>query len=426
MTETTSTPSVNHASQPDHPRVVAARQRLERLEGFLRQDPRNNALLIDAFETALACGEWARAEFHLKHAQALQLDALAWQLREGDFWLAQQDYEQALTVLASLNAVPNPPPGFRNVLLHNLAYIDLKRDRLADCIERLAPTLEAQSSQEASAPASVDGIQPSVAVRALQQLWLRALHREGQFDRAMAWAVDAEQKERIDPQAAGVASLIAIDAEDFAAARRWAALSLADGSPNDRPTETLVAQASLALAARDAEQASNFADAALQRHPGDGRALSTKGLAALLGNDLLGAMDAFHRALAVMGEHIGTWHGLGWTQILSGQLAEAHASFETALELDRNFAESHGGLAVVLAMQSKREQAQEHAELALRLDKSNVSGRYAQALLSGDVKDAKDLQRLARRLLGGRTAPLGGDMGQIFAEEPAPVQAKDA
>lgn len=425
MTETTSTPSANHASQPDHPRVVAARQRLERLEGFLRQDPRNNALLIDAFETALACGEWARAEFHLKHAQALQLDALAWQLREGDFWLARQDYEQALTVLDSLNAVPNPPPGFRDVLLHNLAYIDLKRDRLADCIERLAPVLEAQSSK-ASDPASVDGTQPSVAVRALQQLWLRALHREGQFDRAMAWSVDAEQKGRIDTQAAGVASLIAIDAEDFAAARRWAALSLADGSPNDRPTETLVAQASLALAARDAEQASNFADAALQRHPGDGRALSTKGFAALLGNDLRGAMDAFQRALAVMGEHIGTWHGLGWTQILSGQLAEAHASFEAALELDRNFAESHGGLAVVLAMQSKREQAQEHAELALRLDKSNVSGRYAQALLSGDVKDANDLQRLARRLLGGRTAPLGGDMGQMFAEESAPVPPKDA
>lgn len=425
MTETNSTPSAIHASQPDHPRVVAARQRLERLEGFLRQDPRNNALLIDAFETALACGEWARAEFHLKHAQALQLDVLAWQLREGDFWLAQQDYEQALTVLESLNAVPNPPPGFRDVLLHNLAYIDLKRDRLVDCIERLAPALEAQSAQ-ASDPASVDGTQPSVAVRALQQLWLRALHREGQFDRAMAWSVDAEQKGRIDPQAAGVASLIAIDAENFAAAQRWAALSLADGSPNDRPTETLVAQASLALAARDAEQASNFADAALQRHPGDGRALSTKGFAALLGNDLRGAMDAFQRALAVMGEHIGTWHGLGWTQILSGQLPEARATFETALELDRNFAESHGGLAVVLAMQSEPEQAHEHAELALRLDKGNVSGRYAQALLSGDVKDANDLQRLARRLLGGRTAPLGGDMGQIFAEVPAPVPRKDA
>ncbi|MFS2048880.1 tetratricopeptide repeat protein, partial [Variovorax sp. CT11-76] len=147
---------------------------------------------------------------------------------------------------------------------------------------------------------------------------------------------------------------------------------------------------------------------------------STRGFAALLANDLAGASEAFRRALAAMGRHIGTWHGQGWTQILQGQLAEARRSFETAIALDRNFGESHGGLAVVLAMQGEREQAQAQAELALRLDKANVSGRYAQALLSGDVKDAKDLQRLARRLLGGRSAPLGGDMGQMFVDAGAP------
>lgn len=389
--------------------LSAARQRLDRLDGFLREDPSNNALLIDAFETALSCGEWERARFHLQHGQTLLDEPLAWRLREGDFWLAQQRYDQALEVLEALANAPAPPPGFTEVLLHNLAFIELRRGRYADCIARLAPTLESHG-RAGQGPDN----HPMIAARALQQLWLRALHHDGQIDRAMAWAQQAEQQGSLDVQAAGIASLIAIDASDFAAAQRWSAGSLSEGSPAGHPVESLVTQASIALAARDAVRAVQFADAALQRQPGDGRAWSTRGFAALLANDLSAAHAAFVKAVSSMAQHIGTWHGLGWTQILQGDLEGARSSFDTALTLDRNFAESHGGLAVVLAMQSQRQAAQEHAELALRLDKANLSGRYAQALLSGEVKDAKDVQRFARRLLGGRVGPLGEDMGDIF------------
>lgn len=390
--------------------LSATRQRLDRLDGFLREDPANNALLIDAFETALSCGEWERARFHLQHGQTLRDEPLAWRLREGDFWLAQQRYDEALEVLKALAHTPAPPPGFNEVLLHNLAFIELRRGRYADCIGRLAPTLESQTGTGQRA-----GDQPPAATRALQQLWLRALHHDGQIDRGMAWARQAEQQGRLDVQAAGIASLIAVDASDFAAAQRWSAASLNEGSPAEHPVESLVTQASIALAARDAGRAAQFADAALQRQPGDGRAWSTRGFGALLANDLAAAQGAFLKAVSAMPQHIGTWHGLGWTQILQGDLDAARGSFDTALALDRNFAESHGGLAVALAMQSQRQAAQEHAELALRLDKANVSGRYAQALLSGEVKDAKDVQRFARRLLGGRAGPLGGDMGDMFS-----------
>jgi tetratricopeptide (TPR) repeat protein len=403
--------STSSAVPHDDPRLVTARQRLDRLDGYLRSDPRNNTMLIDAFETALSCQEWERAEFHLRHAQSLQTDGLAWQLREGDFWLAQERYDDAQSVLEALRNTATPPPGFADVVLHNLAFIDMRRGRPDLCIERLAPTLET-SAQEGS---SASG-QAAIAERSLQQVWLRALHHDNQLDRAMTWSLANEQHSRLDPQVAGVAGLIAIDAADFAAAQRWSAMSLANGNASDHPVETFVTQASLALAERNAERARQFVEAALQRNPGDGRAWSTWGFAALLGGDFDAAVGAFQRSLAVMGQHVGTWHGLGWAQALQNRLPAARATFEAALNLDRNFAESHGGLAVVLAMQSDREKAQEHSEVALRLDPANVSGRYAQALLSGEVKDAKDLQRLARRLLGGRSLPLGGDMGEIFAQ----------
>lgn len=403
-------------TDPNAPFVFAARQRLDRLDGFLRDDPSNNALLIDAFETALSCGEWERASLYLKQGRTLHAEPLAWRLREGDFWLAQQRYDEALEVLETLTNTPQPPAGFAEVLLHNLAFIELRHGRYADCIARLAPVLEASN-----AAVGAESERPLIATRALQQLWLRALHRDGEISRAMAWTLQAEQQRRLDAQAAGIASLIAVDASDFAAAQRWSAASLGDGAQAASPVEGLVTQASLALAARDAARATYFADAALQRQPGDGRAWSTRGFASLLANDLPAAHSAFLQALSAMAQHIGTWHGMGWTQILQGDLAGAYTSFDTALALDRNFAESHGGLAVVLAMQSLHKEAKEQAELALRLDKSNLSGRYAQALLSGEVKDTQDLKRLARRLLGGRAGPLGGDMADLVSPSAAPT-----
>lgn len=164
------------------------------------------------------------------------------------------------------------------MVLHNLAFIDMRRGRPDLCIERLAPTLET-SAQEGS---SASG-QAAIAERSLQQVWLRALHHDNQLDRAMTWSLANEQHSRLDPQVAGVAGLIAIDAADFAAAQRWSAMSLANGNASDHPVETFVTQASLALAERNAERARQFVEAALQRNPGDGRAWSTWGFAALLG-----------------------------------------------------------------------------------------------------------------------------------------------
>jgi len=406
-THTSSTSDVSVSAPGSQARLQALRDRHERLESYLRSDPGNNALLIDAFETAIACGAWERAAFHLQHALTLHTDTLAWRLREGDLWLAQEQYDQALEVLEALAGTPNPPAGFSDVVLHNLGFIEQRRGQFSACIKRLAPRLEEM------ARASKSEI-PPVATRALQQLWLRALHHGGEVMRAVEWAHEAERNAQLDAQAAGIASLAAIDASDFPAAQRWAVMSMRSDGPHDHPTEALVAQASLALAARDAEQARQFAGAALQRNPVDGRAWSAMGFSALLAGQLDAAHEAFERALSVMGQHIGTWHGLGWTQILQSRLPAAQQSFVTALELDRNFAESHGGLAVALAMQGKREEAQIHVDLALRLDRANISGRYAQALLSGEIKDARDVQRLARRLLGGHAAPLGGDMAQAF------------
>ena len=116
--------------------------------------------------------------------------------------------------------------------------------------------------------------------------------------------------------------------------------------------------------------------------------------------------------------HIGTWHGQGWAQLLDHDLEAAQKSFGTALEMDRNFSESHGGLAVVLALRKQDVLARQHAEKALRLDKNNLSGRYAQALLNGEVKDTVAIRKLAQRLLAGREAQAGVSIPDFTDDTP--------
>jgi len=373
-----------------------ALRRLDRLEGFLRQDPDNARLLVDAFEAALFCREWQRADAHLRHAQAKQPGDAGWALREGDFWLAQQRYDEARSVLEHLASQAQPGTPLASVVAHNLAFIDFQLGAYPACIARLEPWVTAPP-------------QPGDAsTSALQQLWLRALHRAGELTRAMVWAAQAEQAGGLDPMAAGIAALIAIDEEDFAAAQRWCRAAQAG---QQAPTlELRVAQATLALAGGDAQAAQQWADQALQLHPRDGRAWSARAFGSLLAGDLASAARDFEQALAYMSDHIGTWHGQGWTHVLRRDLPAAQASFESALALDRNFAESHGGLAVALALQKQASAATQHIELAERLDRGNLSSGYARAILSGKAQDAQAVQQLARRLLGGRKAPLGGQM----------------
>lgn len=379
--------------------------RLDRLEGYLKTDPGNLQLLAEAFDLSLQCRQWDRAAFYLRHGQVLQADALSWRLKEGDLLLAQELYPEATAALKVLQQVDGVPPEFTAVVLHNLAYIEFRQGRYAECVSELAEYMEIFTS--AASGLSHEGIaRASLAGELLQQLWLRSLHRTAELERACNWVREAEKLQNLRASAAAIASLIAIDAGDAVSAQRWVDLALQQAQlqtpPSLLPAEIFVTQLTLALGMRKADEAIDWADKALQLNHSDGRAWSGRAFAHLLKGDLKLARQDFARALQGMPGHIGTWHGQGWAELLDHDLEAAQASFSTALEMDRNFSESHGGMAVVLALKKQTHEARQHAERAIGLDKNNLSGRYAEALLNGEVKDEVAIRKLAQRLLASR------------------------
>ncbi len=374
--------------------------RLDRLEGYLREDASNPLLLAEAFDAALAAGALDRAGFHLQHGLALvaqglhDIDPVAWRGREAHWLMASgrwADAREALLAMAPDTddiADPERQAATQLALTHDLAYADLQLGDHASGLARLAPWFEGEPETEPGAP-----LPPAVA-----STWLRLLHHAGEQPRALAWLAAREAAGRLDASVAGVGSLIALDHADLALARRWAEAALAAGAP----PEALVTRATLALGERNPRLARRLLEAALAHNPGDGRTWSALGYTELLEQNLAGARQAFDRALAAMPGHVGTWHGLGWACFAAGDLPGARAAFEQALALDRNFAESHGALAAAAAQAGDAATARGHIERALRLDRLCLSARYAESLLAGELRDPAAVQRLAERLLTAR------------------------
>lgn len=392
------TPS--HITSPSTPSPAG---RLLSLEGFLRQDPHNQNLLADTFDAALAAGELVRAEALLGTASEQGYSTPAWTFRAVNLLLARKRPQEARDLLLELQAAHGEHPA----VAHNLAYCDFIQGDHAVCSQRLRPWVDGVG------PLPVPLDVPQLA--ALQVLWLRALHRQALLDEAWDWVQAQLERNNLSAPAAGVASLVAVDADHMEAVKVLAGAAL---SHDPMQMEALVARATIALAERDVPLARKLLDAALRHNAADGRSLSAMGFAELLSSNLPQARDWLEQAVGRMPGHIGTWIGLGWTRLLQQDLAGARHGFEQALALDRNFGESHGSLAVVQALAGERDEAQKSIERALGLDKSNLSARYAQALLAGEASDAQAIHRLARRLLGGRAAPLGGDLaGWLPPEE---------
>jgi Tfp pilus assembly protein PilF len=379
---------------------------LDRLEGYLRQDPDNPSLLADTFDTALAAGELSRAEFPLRHAQRLGGGVQSWGWREAHWLMASHRWLDAEHCLRHLLAAPELSDDMRAALTHDLAHVAWRRGEFEAGEALLSPYLS-----DVPATRALDARS--------QALWLRLLHQTRRYEQACAWADARWTTRALVPEAAGVASLIALDAEDAPRSLRWSDFAL---EHDEFQLEALVARATIALGQNDPVMSRRLLDRALQRNVVDGRILSTLAFTDLLEQRIDAAHENFQKAVIGMPEHIGTWHGLGWTRLLMNDLPGARQAFASALALNRNFSENHGGMAIVMAFQHQVSEAQRAIEVALRLDRNSVSALYAQSILNGEARDMKAIRRLARKVLQSRP----GMLEETLLDEMLPGAKKNA
>jgi tetratricopeptide (TPR) repeat protein len=361
-------------------------QKFERLRNLLKMDPQNAQLRNDCIAAALQAREYESAVELADERLAQSPADVGMQFAKTNALIGKGDYLAALPILA----------GLQQVQPENLAIAQ----NIALCDYCLGSFASARNNLETIYAA---GVREAGVVRLL----VSSCHHLGLMDRAVGVADENQSLFPVDSALAGVCALVYLDANRAVDAAKCASYSLR-GNPNC--IDALTVDATLKLATGDLSGAKQEFDGIIARNAKVGRAWVGLGSLALLRRDFEQAKADMARGLEFMPRHVGSWHVLGWTHLVSGNLDEAERVFQHAMELDRNFAETHGAIASIFALRGKVDQANEEIRVALRLNRECMAARFAQSVVASRAGDEARSRQIIQNAL---TSLLGGDLGSV-------------
>lgn len=365
---------------------AVAASRLDRLLPLLESDPSNLPLLADAAEAALAERRPEIAADLLDRYAAIEPLPPRECNMAGLAALQTRQYARAVELFERLLESGEDDPAVR----FNLAWASAMNkdfDRALDMVD--------------------DDLARSLPQAAMLQVQI--LHDRGEFDDA---AVRAREYIELHPSYAplmAAVSVLALDVED-------AELAAACAAKGGEHPDALATLGTLALGDERATEALDLFDRALERNQQVPRAWVGRGLARLMTGSAPEAAADIDRGAEMFGDHLGSWIAAGWAHFVNKDMAAARARFETALELDDTFAETHGSLAVLDLLEGNAEGAREKSEIALRLDRQCYSAALARMLLAAGAGDQATARRIYETAVNTPVDSSGRTIAQALAK----------
>ncbi|HEX5126410.1 MAG TPA: tetratricopeptide repeat protein [Rhodocyclaceae bacterium] len=348
---------------------------LERLLNYLAQDPDNPQLLSDVAHLEYLAGQNDQAWIHADKASAMETSpALAHTIKG---------------LLASDRGAMQEASGYFADALHrgeNDPYILFRYAQALALSEKFA---------EAEMPAREAAKNPERAPDA-EALLVRVLHYLGNIEDAIVIAETAIAAGRESARLHSMLTTLYIDNSDFEKCAQACERAL-QLNPDD--PEALAAHGIMALNELKGEAALADFQRSISSQPSNGRAHLGEGLSFMLSGDLGRAAESMTHATERMPQHIGTHHALAWCHILNKNADAAEKALNTAYELNHNFGETHGGLAIVAIMRGQLDAAKKYAQQAIRLDNEGVSARFAQVLIQQACGHPARAQQMMDHLL---------------------------
>jgi len=352
---------------PEH--VEQARARLERLMGYLERDPTNVSLLGDAIESALKAHDPQRAIDLYERLAAIAPPADALSNLAGVAELQLGRYDAAVARFSTLQARLAHDPALNLNLAYALAMTGAKSEALSYLDQSTTTALASAAALE-----------------------VELLHDAGEFDQAIAQARLALELHPQDEGLAAIVATLAVDLEDLDLARACASRS------SEQP-QSLVTLGLLAMGEDRNIEALQLFERARSKDPGSARAWLGTGMAKLTAGQTGDAAADLEHAAELFKDHVGSWIAAGWARIFLKDYAKARAFLEHALALDRNFAECHGSLAVLGALEGQFDEARRLSAAAMGLDRQSFSAAFARALLLSGANKPEAADAIMQRAL---------------------------
>ena len=374
---------------------------IQRHEGYLQSDPGNLPLQLSLgdlyhqagrLDEAVACYEQCLAQVP-GHPPARS--------RLASVMITQHRFADAENVLRELLAQGGPDAA----LLHNLGltlYYQQRWDEARECFTA----------------ATRDGLQAPSNLAYLT----RSLHHLGNMPDAIEagrqWVAQAQ-----DSKSKSYLALLYLDNNETENGRKLAVEVLAE-NPDD--TDANIVNGIALTEQQEMAQARQHFQTALRQDPNNGRAWLGLGLAHLYEQEHPQAIEALGNAVRIYPDNPGMIVALGWAQLTAKDPAASEQTFRRAVEVDRNFGESHGGLASALAMQNKLAEAGEEIKVAKRLDRRGFGAEFARSAIlaiQGDQQAATSaLTRLLQHSAPNSIVPLMEHLRIYSAKKGPPVR----
>lgn len=364
---------------PPQSQIDELQASLTRYRSYSAADPNNLKLRYEIVDALTRLGEYQSARSEISTALEMFSNDAGLRFRLATLDIASGQSEDAANTLRAIQS-----EGIDNtVIRYNLGYAMV----LQGDYEGAKGVFETIPLDDPQAPRT-------------RVMLARCLHHLNEMEKGIELIRGYVACHAQDADALGVLALMEWDEGHNTDAVGAAQRALAVDADN---IEAGIVMGTHALDEQDIEAAKVDFNRVLQRHKNNGRAWSGLGLAHMADIDLANAMPALKNATEYMPDHIGTWHALAWCQIVQGDLTEARQNFEAALALNRNFSESHGGLAVIASMEHRYEDAERLTRLALRLDPNSFSGRFAQSLAMNRT-DPEHATNMIREILNSKAS----------------------
>ena len=349
---------------------------LNSLKKYLQEDSTNEPLLFDLIKLACQLKEFDLAltsinDFISNNGSSEQLI-----FNRATVYLLNHQPKSARADLQQITA--NHPEQIPSVE-YNIAFSFYLERNFTQCLVCLNNILKFADS-----------------VSEIRILLARVLYQQSDLLEANAALVPFLASYQSNAEALGLVAMILLDCNELNQSKICAKNALAiDNTQYD----ALLAQATFDLFELKPEKAMIILAKILKTQPTNGRALSLNAQSLMVLHNIDDAKQQFYLSVKYMDNHIGTWHLLGWCEFVGKNSELAKSAFEKALLIDKNFAESHGALAVIAITERNFELANKLIRIAKRLDSQCLSAEYAESLLLEQNGESEKAQELVNSIL---------------------------
>jgi len=218
--------------------------------------------------------------------------------------------------------------------------------------------------------------------------------------------------------AAGYLAVLELDLGDRDAAQQAADLALEQNPDN---ADAVWVKSVGFMEQQDMDQAERLLLRVLDKQPDSFRALNGLGMVYYYRQEFDKSIRFLEKALTVSPKQVGPLVAIGWAHLSKQDVFGAEQAFRRAIGVEPKFGESHGGLAVSLALQNRVDEAQRTIKIARRLDRRGFGALYAQSILIATQGKpdlaAKIIERALKQPLGPGAPNIEESISKYFQQQ---------